>query len=227
MGAKGRRTLAIGDIHGCLRALETLAEEVGFGAGDRIVVLGDIVDRGPDTKGVVEFLMALQKRCELVLLKGNHEIMMEVARRDRRARSRWLGVGGDAVLDSYGAGSMDDIPRSHWEFIAGFRPHFETKRYLFVHANADPDLSLKEQSEAMLFWEPFGDPPPHESGKMMICGHTSQKSGDPINLGHAVCIDTFAHGGGWLSCLDVKSGQLWRANQKGQLRIDHIDEFYE
>ena len=53
-----------------------------------------------------------------------------------------------------------------------------------------------------------------------------QGSGDPINLGHAICIDTFAHGGGWLSCLDVKSGQLWRANQKGKCGVGWIDEIH-
>jgi serine/threonine protein phosphatase 1 len=58
----------------------------------------------------------------------------------------------------------------------------------------------------------------------MICGHTSQKSGLPLNLGHTVCIDTFAHGGGWLTCLDVRTGLYWQANQNGGLRTDALDQ---
>jgi serine/threonine protein phosphatase 1 len=70
----------------------------------------------------------------------------------------------------------------------------------------------------MLYWESFDDPPPHESGKVMVCGHTSQKSGKPRNLGHAVCIDTWACGEGWLTCLDAESGRYWQANQRGETR---------
>ena len=125
MGAKGRRTLAIGDIHGCLRALETLAEEVGFGAGDRIVVLGDIVDRGPDTKGVVEFLMALQKRCELVLLKGNHEIMMEVARRDRQPRDQ---------AEPLEQVALDRLPKRWRQCVDGLTQRRFQRPQLFGHA---------------------------------------------------------------------------------------------
>ncbi len=219
------RTFAIGDIHGCLTALETLVEEIGFRGDDRIVVLGDVVDRGPDTEGVINFLMELATRHEVIFLRGNHEIMMQAARGHRGERMRWLQVGGEAVLDSYGADTLDDIPQKHWDFIASFRPYFETRRHFFVHANAHSNKALDRQSDVMLFWEPFGNQKPHKSGKVMVCGHTSQKTGDPINVGHAICIDTFAHGGAWLSCLEVKSGQLWRTNQKGQGRVDHIEDF--
>jgi len=69
------------------------------------------------------------------------------------------------------------------------------------------------------------NPAPHCSGKIMVCGHTSQKSGVPLNLGHAICIDTWAYGKGWLTCLDVISGRVWQANQAGQQREAWIDEF--
>jgi len=59
----------------------------------------------------------------------------------------------------------------------------------------------------------------------MVCGHTSQKSGLPVNLGHAICIDTWAYGTGWLTCLDVTSGRVWQANQAGEQRTAWIDEF--
>lgn len=85
-----------------------------------------------------------------------------------------------------------------------------------VHANAYPDVPLDEQPVFMLRWESFGEPAPHMSGKVMVCGHTSQKSGRPRVLEHAICVDTWAHGrGGWLTCLDVTSGRVWQANEAG------------
>ncbi|MFN9316551.1 MAG: serine/threonine protein phosphatase, partial [Microcystis sp.] len=82
------------------------------------------------------------------------------------------------------------------------------------------------QPEYKLFWEKFQYPAAHSSGKTMICGHTSQKSGKPINLGHAICIDTWAYGQGWLSCLDVETGKLWQVNQRGNFRISQIQDYY-
>jgi serine/threonine protein phosphatase 1 len=71
----------------------------------------------------------------------------------------------------------------------------------------------------------FDDPAPHESGKIMVCGHTSQKVGRPRNVGHAVCIDTRAYGEvGWLTCLDVASGRYWQANQKGETRAGWLED---
>ena len=77
----------------------------------------------------------------------------------------------------------------------------------------------------MLRWESFGLPAPHESGRVMVCGHTSQKSGRSRNVGHAICIDTYAHGGGWLTCLDTGSGRVWQANERGAQRTSWISEY--
>jgi len=215
---KGKgRILAIGDIHGCLAALELLAEEVGFSAEDTVVTLGDYVDRGPDSKGVLDFLMELEERCELVSLRGNHEVMMVRSRSAEGYCKQWCTVGGAETLESYG-GSFDGVPEEHWNFIDQLLPSYETKRHLFVHANLDPERPLDDQTDEMIYWERFGFPEPHISGKTMICGHTAQRSGDIADLGNAVCIDTRAHGNGWLTCLDVKSGTYWQANQAGDLR---------
>ena len=148
-----------------------------FTSDDTIIVLGDIVDRGPDTKGVINFLRELQQEHALVLLRGNHELMMLRARNDRAQFYEWKRVGGDAVLDSYQARSWEDIPQEDWDFIESSLPYFETDTHFFVHANAYPDRPLESQPEFMLYWEFFDSPAPHESGKVMVCGHTSQKSG--------------------------------------------------
>jgi len=202
-----------------LTALQVLAHELAFGDGDTVVTLGDYVDRGPDSRGVIDFLLGLRKRCRVVALRGNHEIMMLRARDDRSSLMNWIACGGDSTLDSYGAAGFQDVPESHWDFIAGTVRYYEMGHNFFVHANARPDLPLENQSDSDLFWEHLGEVvSPHISGRRMICGHTRQISGVPLELGQSVCIDTNACGGGWLTCLETDTGLYWQANQQGDLR---------
>jgi serine/threonine protein phosphatase 1 len=216
------RHLAIGDVHGCITALTTLAAFVPFRPDDVLVTLGDHVDRGPDSCAVLDWLIDRQSRGNLISLRGNHEVMMLHARDDADALSTWLEVGGDAALASYSpfgdAGKLIDVPDAHWEFLEQTLPHHEIDTHFFVHANAYPDLPLAEQPDFMLYWESFEHPPPHVSGKVMVCGHTSQKSGRPRSVGHAVCIDTWVYGKGWLTALDVATGRYWQSNQRGESR---------
>src|SRR5262245_50312650 len=95
------RTLAIGDIHGCLSALDALLDEVDPQHGDLVVALGDYVDRGPDSKGVLDRLIALEARCRCVALRGNHDVMMMAGREDREQFREWLNYGGKQTLESY------------------------------------------------------------------------------------------------------------------------------
>ncbi|MEO5716251.1 MAG: metallophosphoesterase family protein [Luteolibacter sp.] len=213
------RQFAIGDIHGCLTALQVLDRELVFGEDDTVVTLGDYVDRGPDSRGVIDFLLGLSKRCQLVSLRGNHEIMMLRARDDRSSLLNWIAVGGDMTLGSYGATGFQDVPDAHWEFLEGTIRYHVAEHDFFVHANVRPDLSLEDQPDFNLFWEHLdGAVSPHVAGRRMICGHTRQTSGLPLDLGNAVCIDTNACGGGWLTCLETGSGIYWQANQQGDLR---------
>lgn len=226
------RQLVIGDIHGCYRALKTLESQVPFQADDRIITLGDYVNRGPESSAVLDWLVAYQRRGQLVALRGNHEIMMLDARSSDEALNRWIACGGDATLTSYShlgdAGSLIDVPDAHRNFLENqTHRYYDTTTHIFVHANAYPDYPLEEQPDFMLFWEQFDRPSPHMSGKVMVCGHTSQKSGVPVSLGHAVCIDTWACGNGWLTCLDVGSGRYWQSNQQEQLRTGWLDELLE
>lgn len=173
------RHLAVGDIHGCFKALMTLAAFVPFQAEDIIIALGDYVNRGPDSCAVLDWLIAYQRRGNLVALRGNHEIMMLQARESAEAFKSWLEYGGDATLASYSpfgdVGRLVDVPDLHWQFLeTETRGWFETDTHFFVHANAYPDCSLVDQPDFMLYWEGFDDPPAHESGKVMVCGHTTQ-----------------------------------------------------
>ncbi|QEG39883.1 metallophosphoesterase family protein [Roseimaritima ulvae] len=214
------RTIAIGDIHGCRVALETLLDAITPSSEDTIITLGDYVDRGPDSRGVIERLISLSQTCHLVPLCGNHEEMMLSVLGGQTQYTSWLRYGGVDTLDSYGfCGDLDVIPESHHQFFDSLRDYHETPTHLFTHAAYDPGLPLDQQSTQMLRWHSLRDgvPDPHTSGKVAVVGHTANKDGEILDLGHLVCIDTYCYGGGWLTALDVDSGQLWKANDAGVL----------
>lgn len=224
------RLLAIGDVHGCRGPLDDLLAWVDPRPGDRLVLLGDYVDRGPDTRGVLDRLVALTRERPVACLRGNHEIMMVNARHgDSGDRKMWLGVGGAQALGSYGrapgrGGTLADVPEEHWAFLEdGLRDYYETEQFIFVHAGLYPDAALEDQPPSALFWEFLPDAMRHTSGKTVICGHTSQKSGVPKVIPGAVCIDTYAHGGGWLTCLDALSGRYWQVDALGRRREGVVD----
>jgi serine/threonine protein phosphatase 1 len=219
------RTLALGDIHGCYRSLVTLEAFAKFTPEDRIITLGDYVDRGPASKDVLEWLIDHDANGKLIALRGNHELMMLAARKSSRHREEWLASGGEAVFSSYATDRLEDIPQPHWDFLATkLRSHYQTKTHFFVHANVVPDMPLADQPAYMLYWESFGNPPPHESGLTMVCGHTPQHSGRPRDIGHAICIDTWVCNGGWLTCLDVENRYCWQASERGATRSFRLDE---
>jgi serine/threonine protein phosphatase 1 len=212
------RTIAIGDIHGCSTALAALVEAFEVTPDDTIVPLGDYVDRGIDSKGVLDQLIALSNRCQLLPILGNHDEMMLHARDGRSDFQFWLNCGGDAALDSYGASSrLDLIPRSHFAFLESCRAYVETDTHIFLHANYKPDVPFNQTDDHTLRWLSLRDYTPaerHCSGKTAVVGHTPQK--DVLNLGHLICLDTGCCHGGWLTALDVDSGQIWQVNERGE-----------
>jgi serine/threonine protein phosphatase 1 len=162
-----------------------------------------------------------------VALRGNHDFMMVESRHNYAGEQEWLLMGGKETLASYsgllGGGRLSDVPEPHWEFLeTTCVDWYETDTHLFVHANAHSDQPLAEQSEYILHWKKMIAPRPHDSGKVLICGHTAQKNGKPRNWGHTICIDTWAYGEGWLTCLDIDTGQVWQANQRGQTRVSML-----
>ncbi len=226
------RVLAIGDIHGCLRAWDTLLSLVAPATNDWIITLGDYIDRGPDSCGVLERLLEVHRSGRLIAISGNHEEMLLDVREDLSTLQEWLAFGGKETLDSYaraGLGSdLHAIPEQHWTFLQEICvDYFETDTHFFVHGSVDARLPLGQQSARTLRWEKFTHVRPHCSGKVMVCGHTHQRSGVPRNLGYAVCIDTWVYGNGWLTCLDVESGKIWQANEKGATREAMLDDFLE
>jgi hypothetical protein len=90
---------------------------------------------------------------------------------------------------------------------------------------AYPDHAMADQPDYMLRWERFDKVLPHESGKVLICGHTPKPSGRPLNRGYAICIDTHAYGGGCLTALETNSGRIWQANAAGRVGQAHVSDF--
>jgi serine/threonine protein phosphatase 1 len=213
-----KRTIAIGDIHGCSIALRTLLAAINPQPDDTIVTLGDYVDRGPDSRGVLDQMIELVDRCELIPLLGNHEVMLLQSLEKRDVFEFWQVCGGATTLASYG-GSLDQLPFEHLVFLRGLRLFHETEKFIFVHANYNADLPIEQTPEDLLLWEHVNSSPPgrHCSGKTVIVGHTPQGDGCILDLGHLLCIDTYCFGGGCLSALDVDTREVWQADQEGQL----------
>src|SRR6059036_482305 len=112
-----RRTIAIGDVHGCSAALAALIDAIGPGPDDTLVTLGDYIDRGPDSRGVLDRLIALGDRCRLVPILGNHDQMLMDVKLGKYPIYWFLDIGGVATLASYGGRDLDLIPREHYSFL--------------------------------------------------------------------------------------------------------------
>jgi serine/threonine protein phosphatase 1 len=212
------RTFAIGDIHGCDAALRALLEAIQLTKHDRLITLGDYIDRGPGSRAVIEQLMPLRDQCEFIPLFGNHELMLLTVLDDPSQMNFWLASGGKATLASYG-GKIENIPASHLEFIHGCLPLYEGDEFFCVHANYTPSAPLDKQPEYTMYWEHLDVyfPEPHVSGKTAIVGHTPQRDGQVLNSEHLICIDTYCYGGGLLTALNLATGELWQATPEGEL----------
>jgi serine/threonine protein phosphatase 1 len=213
------RIIAIADIHGCSTALAAILNLIDPQPDDTIVTLGDFVDRGLDSKGVLDQLIALKSRCHLVPILGNHDEMMRNARNGKDDFKFWMNCGGITALDSYGSsGRLDLIPVTHFRFLQQCVPFFETDTHFFVHANYRPDLRLEEMDDHTIRWLSLRDyvpPKQHCSGKIAVVGHTPQP--DILDLGYLICLDTGCGNGGWLTAFDVNSRQCWQVDERGQL----------
>ena len=212
------RILALGDIHGCDTALDTLLGQLQLATDDCVVLLGDVVDRGPGTRQVIERLLELQQYCELHFVRGNHEQMLLGVLDGTFPDTGWLLHGGREVLDCY-EGSLDTMPAVHVEFLRSAVDTYETATEVFVHANLEPGVPLAEQHAKWLRWTRYtGQELPLPTGQRVICGHTPQSSGLPARSRGWVCIDTYVYGTGWLTCLDVLTDEFFQADEQGRYR---------
>jgi serine/threonine protein phosphatase 1 len=218
------RLIAIGDMHGCLAALQSILKAIAPGRDDTIVTMGDYVDRGPDSRGVIDNLINLQFSCHLVPLLGNHdELLLDICNGQYELIADWLLFGGSATLTSYRTLLPEEIPHKHIEFLNNCLLYYETDRYIFLHATYDPALPMDRQKSQTLLWDKIRPVPPgpHFSGKTVIVGHTAQRNGQILDLGYLKCIDTCCYGEGYLTAMDVQTGQIWQADRNGKMKLEN------
>ncbi|MCB2183529.1 MAG: serine/threonine protein phosphatase [Desulfobulbaceae bacterium] len=202
------RTFVIGDIHGCHDALLELFYKVAPDlSSDRIVFLGDYIDRGPDSKKVVSFILRLQEQApgKIIPLMGNHEQVF-LASLAGEKRNFYLKMGGGETLQSYGikppfSGHIaSSIPISHIHFFHDLLLLWEDENYIYVHAGLEPYVHLSQQSPRWCCWarEQFLRTD-YDFGKTVVFGHTPFDQ--PLVTKNRIGIDTGAVYGGKLTCL--------------------------
>ena len=201
----GILTYAIGDVHGCAALLDELLTRIADHAGDRahrLVFLGDYIDRGPDSAGVLRTISRLHwaEPDRVTCLMGNHERMLLDALQTPQAAERWLYNGGDATLDSFGAREVGDLPRDTLDWIEALPTlHGDDARW-YVHAGFQPGSEIPDPDDHNRLWirEPFLDGD-HDFGRHVVHGHTPQRNGRPEVRRFRTNLDTGAVYGGALT----------------------------
>jgi serine/threonine protein phosphatase 1 len=227
----GQRVYAVGDVHGRLDLLQNLLTRIDTDDGARpaadtsVIILGDLIDRGPDSAGVVEHLIQYARtRPTTRFLLGNHEeILSDALAGSERAIRGFCRVGGRETLISYGVSATEYermsyadvadaltemVPAAHIEFLSTFGDSIVIGDYMFVHAGVDPHVSLEKQSASDLRWirEPFLN---HQGrlAKLIVHGHTIRP--DVEWREHRIGIDTGAYETGRLTALALEGGERW------------------
>lgn len=225
-GPAGARAFAIGDVHGRLDLLRRLLEEIDAEcrarpvAQDYIIFLGDLIDRGPDSAGVIDLLIRARPFLpRTIFLMGNHEeMMLRTLSTETERLSDWLAYGGYECAQSYGvevgklalvppdvAASIvrDAIPQAHFDFIDEFVDSFQFGDFLFVHAGIKPGVPIAEQSAYDLRWirgDFLDSAVDHKV--MVVHGHTI--SDGPIERPNRIGIDTGAYRTGTLTAICIE-----------------------
>jgi len=201
------KTFVVGDIHGCLGMLKRLMDDISWEPSkDRLIFIGDYIDRGEDSRGVIEFVSALRKDSQNVqCLIGNHEQMLFDYLSGEDTQTYILN-GGGATLMSYDRArqSKEDplIPPSHLEFLSSLVSMIELDDYYIVHAGFRPHVPIKDQTLFDMIWirNDFLLSE-YDFGKVVIFGHTPFNN--PVVMKNKMGIDTGAVYGNRLTCLEL------------------------
>ena len=222
------RLYVIGDIHGRSDLLDNIADQISRDlaanpASDCLIVtIGDYIDRGPDSRGVLDRLAGNPFPTDFVALKGNHEALFEMFLDDPAVAEHWRRLGGLETLHSYGVPVRDlmmgakyeqaatslraAVPDAHFKFLASLKMSVMTEKYFLCHAGVRPGVPLERQSIEDLVWirEEFLKSRT-DFGKLVVHGHTPTER--PEVLRNRINIDTGAFATGRLTCLVLENSQ--------------------
>jgi len=170
-----QRLIAIGDIHGCIDPLRELVEKrIGIRKEDRIILLGDYVDRGKHIKEVIDYILDLRENgYDILALTGNHESMMLDSIQDEKTLFNWFMNGGSETLSSFGIGSLDELETKYMEFFNNLLFYYLQDQFIFVHAGFNDDLVNPFEDKFQMIWsrrESYTNPV--FNGKIIVHGHT-------------------------------------------------------
>lgn len=206
-----RQTYAIGDVHGCAHELEVLLKKLSIDRDTKIVFLGDYVDRGADSRRVIDLILDLSARCEVIPLMGNHEAMFLdfLERPESMGSGLFILNGGGSTLANYAtSGGAFEVPHEHIEFLKNLPIYHQTKTHFFVHAGVPlrkklADLDPIVDREVFLWTRgPFLST--DESwGKVIVHGHTPNEM--PEKRHNRINCDTGCVFGGALTAYDVNN----------------------
>ncbi|MCC6932847.1 MAG: serine/threonine protein phosphatase [Deltaproteobacteria bacterium] len=228
--AYGKRIYAIGDVHGCAVELGILLNHLttyeGIGNDDLVVFLGDYIDRGPDSRGVIEQILEFQKKCSNTrCLRGNHEdMLLDFLGFGGRLGEAFLYNGGIDTVQSYGISvfappeeMVTKLPQDHFKFLCELDSIVKTENYIFVHAGINPLRDLYKQNDNDIYWirDEFINNV-HNMKATVVFGHTPHKE-IVMHLPYKIGIDTGLVFGNKLTCLELVSGkamQIYRNTDK-------------
>jgi serine/threonine protein phosphatase 1 len=144
---------AISDIHGCLKTFEAMLDKIALTQSDTLMLLGDYVDRGPDSKGVLDLIMTLQNQgYQINCLFGNHEQEMINSRTNNEAKHHWYKWGGIQTLTSFDVEEPRDIPQKYIDFLLNLPRYIEYDGYIFCHAGLNFDTPNPFDNQESLIW---------------------------------------------------------------------------
>jgi serine/threonine protein phosphatase 1 len=209
------RRFVIGDVHGCARTLRRLVQEgIGLTKGDELYLLGDLIDRGPDSRGVLDFIMELQaEKFNVAAVRGNHEDMFLHAGARREDMYLWLFNGGTATLASFEADGPGDIPHRYRSFLDSLPHYLLLDDFVIVHACLNFDRSDPfGDTDAMLWQRDCDVDLERTGGRRLVCGHTpvtreqleASLTDDRIMLDNG-CVFTGHPGIGSLAALELNN----------------------